>query len=374
MKVLLVGLKVGAGLESICQAVGSELEKFDNIETAYVDIYRDNRKRKNFQSKNYYKLVKFCPHLVAWAQKYAYRRALKAYDNHTYLNADVKASKEEICKLIEEYKPDLIFTPLNFLAIALDELIDEGRNDIKYMFMLPDFIVSYYTQNLKHCLRFFSSCEQTTKLLIEKGFDKDKIVTAGIPIRDIFQNENMDAEEIKKSLNTNKEKFILVSNGGAGFGSNYQIVRRYHDKVDGYTFIVVNGRNEKSKKQIDKFISKNNIKNVINLGFASNMHELIYISDIMIGKCGSSTLCEAAKMGVKYIAIDNNLFPELMNIAYLQEQNAIRVAKNTTQIGKILSDYIFNPENTEKIKQNFAKISSSNSANIIAETINNYLK
>ena len=54
MKVLCLGLKVGAGLESICNAV-KEACKANNIEVEYADIYAENEKMAKASSENYYK-------------------------------------------------------------------------------------------------------------------------------------------------------------------------------------------------------------------------------------------------------------------------------------------------------------------------------
>ena len=140
MKILFVGLRVGAGLISICKAVKNELDKIQGVETEYVDIYSENPKMAKFASEFYYKIVKKFPRLVMFGQKIAYGCSIKSKKSHFFLNKDVSVCKEEMMKYIDRHKPDLIFTPVNFVAIALDELINEKKTDIKYIFQMPDFI------------------------------------------------------------------------------------------------------------------------------------------------------------------------------------------------------------------------------------------
>ena len=66
MRVLCIGLKVGAGLESICYSVMDALKKHDGVVCDYVDIYAENPKMAKFSSENYYKLVKHIPRTVAF--------------------------------------------------------------------------------------------------------------------------------------------------------------------------------------------------------------------------------------------------------------------------------------------------------------------
>ena len=368
MRVLFIGLKVGAGLISICQSVKNELEKTEGVETDYVDIYSENEKMAKFSSEFYYKLVKLFPRLVAFGQKFAYNKSLKSKEKHGFINNDVKVCKEEVLKFINRYKPDVIYTPMNFVAIALDKLIVEGKTNVKYVYQVPDFMLAYYVQLIRHCSFLVSSCEEITNLLVEHGFDKEKIRTFGIPINPKF-HQKVDRAQVLKKMNFPDKKFILISNGGAGFANNCKIVKHFYDKIVDYYLIVVNGKNKASESEINSFIKENNIKNVINLGFVDNMNELMAISDIMIGKCGSSTLCEASINHLKYIALDNNLFPEIKNIEFLKNRQASIVVKNTKEMSEALKLCISGSDKIKAIEKNFSKINIENSTEKIAQLI-----
>ncbi len=367
MKVLLVGLRVGAGLISICNSVKQELDSYPNISTNYVDIYAKNEKRAKFSSEFYYKLVKFFPSIVALGQKIAYNQCLKTKENFTYLKTDIKLSKAELINYIQEYEPDIIFTPLNFVALALDELIEEGKTNVKYIFQMPDFMIAYYSQNLKHCTYLCSSCQEVTEELLKLNFDKNKLKTIGIPINPKFLT-NSTKEEILNKLNYPDKRYILLSNGGAGFGNNYKIIKYFSKEMPEFGFIVVNGKNTKSKEKIDKFIKKNNLNNVINLGFVDYMPDLMQISEIMIGKCGSSTLCEASVKELKYIALNNNLFPEIKNIEFIIDRNSALIAKNIRDIKKNI-DFYLNNQDSGQILENFKSISNKNASKEISQLI-----
>ncbi len=364
MKILFIGLKVGAGLISICNSVREQIK--DLCQTEYVDIYSENESMAKYSSEGYYKLVKRIPSLVAFGQNIAYKSSLKAKNNHKYINKDVKASKVEVLKFIERYKPDLIYTPVCFVAMALDELIAEGKTEVKYIFQMPDFMVSYYTGNLRRHTYLLSSCKEVTDVLIERGVDKNTIYTVGVPISHKFY-DNVDRQDILRELGYEGDKFILVSNGGAGFANNKKIVKAFYDKVGDYSFIVVNGKNTQSKEEIDRFIEENNVKKVINLGFVDYMPKLMKVADIMIGKCGSSSLCEAAASNVKYVALDNKLFPEIKNIKFLNKRKSAIVVKNLSGMKKALDMYINNPQDAQGIMNNFKQINVENGLEIIKD-------
>lgn len=368
MKILFVGLKVGAGLISICNAVKNEFDKMPGVETDYIDIYSENQKMAKFSSEFYYNLIKHIPRLVAFGQNIGYYSSLKAKRGHYFLNRDVEICKVEMMKFIERYKPDIVFTPVNFVAVAMDELIETKQTNIKYIFQMPDFMIAYYSQLLKHCTYLFSSSEEVSKTLINKNFNQQKLKTTGIPIDKKFY-EQYDKEDIKRQLNFNADKYILISNGGAGFANNYKLVRNLHDKIGEYYLIVVNGNNKQSKDKIQNFIDKNQIHNVINLGFVNNMTQLMYISDIMIGKCGSSSLCEASAFGLKYIVLNNNLFPEIKNIKFIKKRKAALIAKNIKGIKKALNIFLNDKIKSEEIVENFKHVNIKNNLQIIKDLI-----
>lgn len=372
MKVLLIGLKVGAGLESICFAVQNALGKHEDIETVYADIYAENEKMAKFSSENYYKWAKRFPRIMAFGQNVAYDIALNSKKKHTFINKDVCEMKKELAVLIERHEPDLIYTPLNTVSVAFDEMIDDGA-EIKYVFQMPDFMIAYYSHQLKYAERIVASCDEVADILVEKGVDEDKILNIGVPIAEKFY-QNTDKDKVLQDLKTDGKKFILMSNGGAGFANNYDITKYLYDKIEDYYLIVVNGRNQEGKEKIDEFIRENNVKNVINLGFVSNMHELMKISDIMIGKSGSSSVCEASTCGVKFIVLDNKLFPEVRNIKFLKKKNCAVVVKNKKQILDAIKLYISQDEDAEVKHTNFKELTSDNVAEKIATEIIDILK
>lgn len=369
MKILFVGLKVGAGVESICYSVKNECDKLDNIETEYVDIYAENKERAEFSKEHYYKLVKRFPRLVAFGQKVSLSLALNSRKKHFFINKDVECGKIELIKYLKRYNPDVVYTPLCAVAMAMDELIDSGEVKQKYVFQIPDFLVPYYTQNLKHVSYIISSCDYVTEQLQQRGVDAVKILNYGIPINSKFLTVDQDRQAILSKLGYEDRLYILISNGGAGFANNLKIITSFYNKVGDYGFIVVNGKNTESKVKIDKFIAENSIKNVINLGFVSNMQELMKISDIIIGKCGSSTINESSYSKLKFIGLNNFLVPESYNIKYLRLKNSIKVVKNKKEISHAL-EYFMNEKNGE-ISNNFFKLCNGKCAEQIAHLLKN---
>ena len=82
-------------------------------------------------------------------------------------------------------------------------MISAGE-EIKYIFQMPDFMVAYYAQQLKHPSLIISSCTEVTNKLIEKGVSKDKVLEYGVPIAEKFYQE-ADRKNLLEELCTSGE-------------------------------------------------------------------------------------------------------------------------------------------------------------------------
>ncbi|MCM1043322.1 MAG: hypothetical protein NC350_03840, partial [Corallococcus sp.] len=193
-------------------------------------------------------------------------------------------------------------------------------------------------------------------------------LTLGVPISEKFLQEPDPDSPSGGVLKPNAE-YILISNGGAGFANNLSLTKYLHDKIGNYSLIVVNGRNEKSKNDIDEFVAQNNITNVVNLGFVTDMHYLMKNSKIMVGKSGSSSVCEASACKLRFIVLNNLLFPEVRNIKFLKNRNAATVVKNKRQILAAIKQYASDDGCSQEKHGNFVKIAQDNVSDAVARKI-----
>lgn len=135
--------------------------------------------------------------------------------------------------------------------------------------------------------------------------------------------------------------------GAVGFGQTIELIENIEKNNLKVQIIVVNGLNKDAKDKINAFIAKNGIKNIINYGYVNNVHELMAVSDVMIGKLGGVGITEAFNMGLPIICPTIAPFQEYDNGVYLEKLGCIINAKNienTIAAVKLLSN------NVDKIK------------------------
>src|SRR6185369_349077 len=127
------------------------------------------------------------------------------------------------------------------------------------------------------------AAEETKARLVARGAAKENVVATGIPISAKFLAK-MDVGAIRKILSLCEDlPTLLVLGGGFGMGPVAEILTEL-DKVERqFQTIVVAGRNEKLQRELAKRDYKHPTRI---LGFATNMHELMSVADLIVTKPG----------------------------------------------------------------------------------------
>ena len=119
----------------------------------------------------------------------------------------------------------------------------------------------------------------TEQDFINKGIEEEKLIKTGIPVSSNFIEKS---KNIRYNLNINKENVILVMLGSMGFGNIEKIIDDLLN-INNTKIIIVTGTNKELYNKLKKI--KN--KNLIVFGFAHNINDLIYSSDIVLSKPNS---------------------------------------------------------------------------------------
>jgi len=188
------------------------------------------------------------------------------------------------------------------------------------------FVVSIVTDFEAHAL-WMDTCvdlycvaaEETKARLVARGADKEHVVVTGIPIAAKFLSKP-DPPAIRKILGLRDDQpTLLVLSGGFGMGPVAEILTEL-DKVPGrFQTLVVTGRNEALRRELAAQTRKHPTHV---LGFASNMHELMAVADLIITKPGGLTSSEALALGKPLFILNPIPGQEAANSDFLLERGA----------------------------------------------------
>jgi processive 1,2-diacylglycerol beta-glucosyltransferase len=121
---------------------------------------------------------------------------------------------------------------------------------------------------------------------------------------------------------------ILVSAGGFGVGRVEDLFACLSEMQHDTQIVVLCGRNEELKKKLDKLAARRGTNSRVsfkNLGYTTQVDELMSASDILLGKPGGLTTSEALSKGLVFVIVNPIPGQEERNSDHLLEEGvAIR--------------------------------------------------
>jgi processive 1,2-diacylglycerol beta-glucosyltransferase len=229
------------------------------------------------------------------------------------------SSRHKFDRYVKNFKPDVVlcthYLPLELL----------GRRGKEKDCPAP-MTVSVITDFEAHAL-WMDSCvdlycvaaEETKARLVARGAKAENIVATGIPIAAKFLSKP-DGKAVRKQYGLRDDlRVLLVLSGGFGMGPVAKILAELDKVPNEFQTVVVTGRNEELRRDLAAEDRKHPTHI---LGFASNMHELMEISDLVITKPGGLTSSEALAMGKPLFILNPIPGQEAANSDFLLERGA----------------------------------------------------
>jgi processive 1,2-diacylglycerol beta-glucosyltransferase len=173
------------------------------------------------------------------------------------------------------------------------------------------------------------AAEETKARLVSRGATEENVVATGIPIGAKFVFRPA-VRAVRKMLGLRDDlPVLLVLSGGFGMGPVAEILAEL-DKVPGdFQTVVVCGRNDELRRELAGQDRKHPTRV---LGFASNMHELMAVAELIITKPGGLTSSEALALGKPLLILDPIPGQEAANSDFLLERGAAAKANRVEDL------------------------------------------
>jgi processive 1,2-diacylglycerol beta-glucosyltransferase len=122
---------------------------------------------------------------------------------------------------------------------------------------------------------------------------------------------------------------LLVLSGGFGMGPVAEVLAELDKAPGDFQTLVVCGRNDELRRDLAGQDRKHPTRV---LGFASNMHELMAVADLIITKPGGLTSSEVLAMGKPLLIVDPIPGQEAANSDFLLERGAAAKANRVEDL------------------------------------------
>lgn len=323
MRILIPTVTAGAGHLQAAAALEEAwraLRPADEVRRVDVLDYTPRWYRKIYV-KGYLKLIEHAPDL--------YAMVFKKTDNVERIKELTKfrrrSSRIMAAKFVKEliaFAPDVIvaphYLPLEILGGVLSKRRYRAKIDPYMVCVVTDF--EAHALWMEPCVNLYCvAAPATAARMIARGASNDGVEVTGIPIAAKF-SARVDADAVRKQFGFQRDvPTLLVLSGGFGMGPVTEILAELDKISRALQVVVVCGKNEKLRQQITRALTRH-VMQV--LGFATNMHELMAASDLILTKPGGMTTSEALAMGKPLLILNPIPGQEAANSDFLLEQGA----------------------------------------------------
>lgn len=322
MRVLIPTVTAGAGHLQAALALEEAwraLRPDDELRRVDVLDYTPRLYRRIYV-KGYLKLIEHAPELYAMVFKKT-DNPLRIRELTRFRRQSSRVTAARFVKEISAFNPRVVLAPHYFPLEIIGGMAQRRRGKA-----LDPFVVCVITDFEAHALwmepcvdLYCVAAPETRARLLARGAGDDSVLVTGIPIAARFR-EKIDAAAVRQAVGVaNDQPTLLVLSGGFGTGPVAEILRELDRIERSIQVIVVCGRNEPLRRKLAALKTRHDTRV---LGFVTNMHELMAISDLVLTKPGGLTSSEALALGKPLVILHPIPGQEAANSDFLLEHGA----------------------------------------------------
>jgi processive 1,2-diacylglycerol beta-glucosyltransferase len=323
MRILISTVTAGAGHLQAALALEEAWRLLrPNDEVRRVDVLDYTPKLyRNIYVKGYLKLIEHAPEL--WAMFFKKTdNPVKIKDLTKFRRHSARMTAAKFVKEMLAFQPDVLLCP-HFLPLEILGGVQTRIRRRKRIFPLTACIVTDFEAHalwMEPCANLFCvAAEETKARLVARGIENEKVVVTGIPIAQKFSGRvNAAAIRAEHKL-SDAVPILLVLGGGFGMGPVGEILRELNKVETPLQVLVVCGRNDVLRKKLSAIEHRHTTRV---LGFVTNMHELMSVSDLILTKPGGLTTSEAMAVGRPLMILNPIPGQEAANSDFLLEKGA----------------------------------------------------
>ena len=320
MRILIATITAGAGHLQAAAALKEawlQAHPKDTVETIDLLTFFSPLHKKIYRD-GYVKLIAHAPEV--WGMVFTKMDNPKLVQKLARWKSKLGSnSARKFTKYVKQFAPDAVLCT-HYLPV---ELLGALRSKWPGP---PPLTVSIVTDFEAHALwmepsvdLYCVAAEETKARLVARGAEEARVLATGIPVSARFSNR-IDTAAVRKQYGLRDDlPILLVLSGGFGMGPVAQILAALDQIQRPFQTLVVAGKNEELRRDLAAQDRKHPTHV---LGFVTNMHELMAVSDLLVTKPGGLTTSEAMAMGKPLFILNPIPGQEAANSDFLLERGA----------------------------------------------------
>lgn len=360
MKTLIISMTCGEGHNYIAKAIKRELDEKQE-DSKIIQLYGFNEKEVKKQNDLFISAVSYIPHI--YEQIWLRLRKRNPKKKSSIINGVIKDCKDYILKEILDYNPDNIICTHNNAGAVVAYLKNNKQisNKIKTYAVGFDYCLCPYWESCVDLDYIITPHEFTHDAYIERGFDKKQLLPYGLPV-DAKYTKAIDKTEARNTLNIDQNKFtVALYSGGNCISKASSIIKTLIKSNLDIQIIAICGKNKKEFEKVNKIINKNNLTNILNIGFCTNLDVVYSASDVVISRGGGMGLTEQINKNIPFILREGLIINERINKKLFDDMGVGRAMNKLSDAPKILKELIESPQTLKEMSNKAKDLCKPNS-------------
>ena len=364
-RVLILSASAGTGHVRAADALAKSFAAQPGVEAVeHLDALNyTNKLFHDFYSKLYIQLVKTAPEVLGWA----YKASDEPWKTDAMRLRLDRLQARKLVQFIRRFQPDIVicthFMPTGIIA----HLIEKGVIQTHLSVVVTDMDMhAMWLSRTFH--RYFVALEETKAHLLALGLPAERITVSGIPVDPVFA-ESVDRVALRKTLGLALDRFTLLFSAGAyGVSPAEFVVTRIQQMRHRVQTIVICGKNSDLFTRVQDMVGVDNPDFKI-LGYTRQMHDLMKISDLYLGKPGGLTTSEALACGLPMAILSPIPGQEERNSDHLLEEGVAIKCNEMTTIAYKIDALLDDPTRLESMRRRAFQMGRPHAAQTIVQTL-----
>lgn len=206
--------------------------------------------------------------------------------------------------------------------------------------------------------------------LLEKRVPAASIATIGLPLRPSFLTAHSRSELRQKYAIPQNKKVVLIIIGGVGGKASYEYAKVIGQSQLNVHLMVCVGKSSRIAAKVKKIkLAKGNTIDLI--PFTEKIHELFFLSDLLLTKSGPGTMNEAfaAKLPILIDRTKESLFWEQPNIDLIVSKKVGECIHHYEEAPQLVERYLYDEPLRASIAAAYDQVEPNQFANKITPLI-----
>lgn len=381
-RILILSASAGNGhvraAEALAKAFKMEAEKSGiPAEIRHIDaLSKVSLPMRAVYSRAYIRMVNRAPSVLGWL----YNHLDVPYKDEKRRLLVNRVNSLPLAKEIVEFNPDIIVCTHFLPADIASVLIKRHKIQSQLAVVVTDFD-AHGMWLTRHVDRYYVALPETKAHLVSLGVPEACVTVSGIPIDPVFVQKQASPSTVitKASLALSETApTVLISAGGMGVGPVQELlesIKNWQENQAGETaqdenreinIIALCGKNNDLREKLEEESKQWKHINLHAVGYVNNVQDYMALCDVVLGKPGGLTTCEALACGLAFIVFNPIPGQEERNSTHLLENGAAIRCNNLPTVGYKLQKLFDDPEKLAQLKLNAIAMSKPRAAQKIA--------